>query len=513
MGRRPFKQVRLADALLALALGQYHLAGPGRATGAAGVAHAVVHGFLACHAQGRTPGQAAFAGNAFAAKKDVAEAPLETIQAVLTAPPFAPPPITRKTPAHVVVDLEMIEKDMRMADGVTYNFWTFGGTVPGSFIRVRQGDTVEFHLNNHPDSKMPHNIDLHGVTGPGGGAASTFTAPGHSSQFTFKALNAGLYVYHCATAPVGMHVANGMYGLILVEPPEGLPAVDKEFYVMQGDFYTTTKYREKGHAPFDMQRAIDENPTYVLFNGMEGSLTGDKALQTKVGETVRLYVGNGGPNLVSSFHVIGEIFDKVWYEGGTKFQENVQTTLIPAGGAAMMEFHMEVPGSYVLVDHSLFRAFNKGALGILKADGPENKAIYSGKEVDAVYLGDQAAGTSRAPVATAAASAKAGNLTKDEQIAAGKALFAGTCSTCHQPDGKGTMITFEADAPAEKVVAHYRDAAKAAGFDIQLEMTTNGTVMIGGERKADGSSISVTATTGDDSATTGQIIIGTKKAG
>ncbi|WP_227978209.1 multicopper oxidase domain-containing protein [Arenimonas daejeonensis] len=243
----------------------------------------------------------------------------EMINAVLTSPPNVPPATGRDYPAKVKVELEVREVDLEISEGVTYTFWTFGGTVPGSFIRVRQGDTVEFHLHNHPDSKMPHNIDLHGVTGPGGGAASTFTAPGHGSQFTFKALNAGLYVYHCATAPVGMHVANGMYGLILVEPPEGLPEVDKEFYVMQGDFYTTTKYREKGYAPFDMQRAIDENATYVLFNGAENSLTGDKALKANVNETVRMYVGNGGPNLISSFHVIGEIFDKVWYEGGTHY--------------------------------------------------------------------------------------------------------------------------------------------------------------------------------------------------
>src|SRR5512134_118887 len=247
----------------------------------------------------------------------------EPIHAVLTSPPLVPPPTGRTAPAKVIVKLDVIEKDMAISEGVTYTFWTFGGTVPGSFIRVRQGDTVEFHLRNMPDSKMPHNIDLHGVTGPGGGAASSFTAPGHSSRFTFKALNAGLYVYHCATAPVGMHVANGMYGLILVEPPEGMPPVDKEYYVMQGDFYTTGKYREKGHQNFDMQKAIEEHPTYVLFNGAEGALTGDKALTAKVGETVRLYVGNGGPNLVSSFHVIGEIFDKVWFEGGTRFQENV----------------------------------------------------------------------------------------------------------------------------------------------------------------------------------------------
>lgn len=365
----------------------------------------------------------------------------EPIHAVLGIPPNVPPPLHRNHPAKVIVELEVIEKDMPISEGVTYTYWTFGGTVPGSFIRVRQGDTVEFHLKNAPDNKMPHNIDLHGVTGPGGGAASSFTAPGHESQFTFKALNAGLYVYHCATAPVGMHVANGMYGLILIEPPEGLPKVDHEYYVMQGDFYTTGKYREKGHQPFDMDAAIAEHPTYVLFNGREGSLTGDQALTAKVGETVRLFVGNGGPNLVSSFHVIGEIFDKVYYEGGTHAQENVQTTLIPAGGAMMADFRVEVPGTYVLVDHSIFRAFNKGALGMLKVDGSQDKSIYSGKEVDSVYLGDRA-GDNLHAVSVAARANAAGTLGKDDQIKAGQQLFAGTCSVCHQANGEGMSGVF-----------------------------------------------------------------------
>src|SRR6185436_15983223 len=245
--------------------------------------------------------------------------------AVLTHAPNVPPPIKRKQPTKVIVNLEVREVVRKLSDGVEYLFWTFGGEVPGSFIRVREGDQVEFHLANHPSSKMPHNIDLHAVTGPGGGAASSFTAPGHESQFTFKALNRGLFIYHCATAPVGMHVANGMYGLILVEPPEGLSKVDREYYVVQGDFYTVGKYREKGYQSFDMQKAIDENPTYVLFNGAESSLVGEKALKANVGERIRLFVGNGGPNLVSSFHVIGEIFDKVRFEGGTNFQTNVQT--------------------------------------------------------------------------------------------------------------------------------------------------------------------------------------------
>ncbi|WP_223877920.1 copper-containing nitrite reductase [Luteimonas sp. MC1825] len=446
------------------------------------VAALAVFSMIGCDGGDRTPaaaksGQAAAPGKGDTGgsrKGDFGPPQGEPIKAVLTSPPLVPPATGRNHPAKVIVELDVIEKVMPISEGVDYTFWTFGGTVPGSFIRVRQGDTVEFHLRNMPDSKMPHNIDLHGVTGPGGGAASSFTAPGHRTQFTFKALNAGLYVYHCATAPVGMHVANGMYGLILVEPPEGLSKVDREYYVMQGDFYTTGKYREKGLQPFDMERAIDENPTYVLFNGSEGSIAGDNALMTKVGETVRLYVGNGGPNLISSFHVIGEIFDKVWYEGGTHFQENVQTTLIPAGGAAMMEFHMEVPGSYVLVDHSLFRAFNKGALGILKADGPENKEIYSGLEVDEMYIGDRAQGN-LAAVATAAAAQKTGDLTVEEQIAAGKALFAGTCSTCHMPNGEGMAGVFPPLAKSDYIAADPTSVPRVILHGLEGKVTVNGT--------------------------------------
>ena len=328
-----------------------------------------------------------FAGQALAAKPAAAaaDASLPTLQAVLTSPPLVPAPITRKTPAKVVVDLEMVEKEMRLADGVTYNFWTFGGSVPGSFIRVREGDTVEFKLKNHHSSHMSHNIDLHAVTGQGGGAEATFTLPGKETQFTFKALNPGLYVYHCAMAPVAMHVANGMYGLILVEPEEGMEPVDKEFYVMQSDFYTEGAHGEPGLQPFSLEKGIAENPDYVVFNGSVGALTGDNALTATAGDRIRMFVGNGGPNMVSSFHVIGEIFDKVYFEGGTKYQENVQTTLVPAGGSAIVEFKADVPGNYVLVDHSIFRAFHKGALGILKVDGEEQPHIYSHQQHDIDY--------------------------------------------------------------------------------------------------------------------------------
>ena len=397
----------------------------------------------------------------------------EPIHAVLTSPPNVPPPTGRNYPAKVIVELEVIEKEMQISEGVNYTFWTFGGTTPGSFIRVRQGDTLEFHLKNHPSSKMPHNIDLHGVTGPGGGAASSFTAPGHESQFTFKALNEGIYVYHCATAPVGMHIANGMYGLILVEPPKGLPKVDHEYYVMQGDFYTTGKYREKGNQPFDMEKAIDERATYVLFNGAEGALTGDKALKANVNETVRLFVGNGGPNLVSSFHVIGAIFDKVRFEGGTNMQTNVQTTLIPAGGAAIAEFRTRVPGSYVIVDHSIFRAFNKGALAILKVSGAEDKTIYSGKELDSVYLGDRA-GPNLDAVTKATASSASGTLSLQDQTDAGEALFAGTCSVCHQANGAGLPGVFPPLAKSDYLAADPKHAIDVVLRGLTGKLKVNG---------------------------------------
>lgn len=396
------------------------------------------------------------------------------VTATLTDAPLIPPATGRRAPAKVVVNLEVREVVKSIAEGVDYVFWTFGGDVPGKFIRIRQGDTVEFHLHNHPDSKMPHNIDLHAVTGAGGGAASSFTAPGHSSQFTFKALNEGLYVYHCATAPVGMHVANGMYGLIYVEPQEPLPPVDREYYVMQGDFYTVGKYREKGLQPFDMQKAIEENATYVLFNGAEGALAGDKALTANVGETVRLYIGNGGPNLISSFHVIGEIFDRVYTEGGSRMQQNVQTTLIPAGGAAIVDFKVDVPGTYILVDHSLFRAFNKGAIALLKVEGAERKDVYSGKEVDATYLGDQAAPDKGLVVEQATKAQQAGTLTKVAQIAAGEKLYMGTCSTCHQANGEGIAKVFPPLAKSDYLAADKKRAIGVVLNGLSGPVTVNG---------------------------------------
>jgi len=406
-------------------------------------------------------------------------------EAVLTSPPHVPPPIKRRHAARVVINLEVTEVVAKLADGVDYTFWTYGGSVPGSFIRIREGDVVEFHLNNHPSSKLPHNIDLHAVTGSGGGASSTFTAPGHSSQFTFQALNAGLFVYHCAVAPVPMHVGNGMYGLILVEPKEGLPVVDKEYYVMQGEFYTTGKYGEEGLQSFDMAKAIDERPPYVLFNGAVGSLVGDKALTAQVGETVRIYFGVGGPNVTSSFHVIGEIFDRVYHEAGMGTpNRNVQTTMVPSGGATIVEFKVDVPGTFILVDHSLSRAFNKGALGMLKVDGPENRVIYSGKEIDAVYIGAQAQAGSDSGKREAALKAKIAaeiktnpaiaGLTKEIQIEKGKQVYMGLCFACHMADGKGLPGVFPPLAASDYMLADRDRAIRVALKGMTGPVTVNG---------------------------------------
>lgn len=392
-------------------------------------------------------------------------------EAVLTDAPNVPPPITRSKPTKVIVHLETKEVKKRMADGVEYMFWTFGGSVPGKFIRVREGDEVEFHLQNHPSSKMPHNIDLHAVTGQGGGAAASFTAPGHSSVFNFKVLNPGLYVYHCATAPVGMHIGNGMYGLILVEPKDGLPKVDREYYVMQGDFYTKGKNGAQGLQPFSMEKAIAEQPDYVVFNGSVGALAGDNAIKAKVGETVRLYVGNGGPNLVSSFHVIGEIFDKVYIEGGTKsVNENVQTTLVPAGGSTIVDFKVEVPGTLIIVDHSIFRTFNKGSLGMLKVEGPENKTIYSGKTSDEVYLPEGPTIQTMGEEAPKQVPAK----TKTDRMAQGKRIFESACLACHQAGGAGLAGAFPPLAKSDFLNADIKRAIQVVIGGKSGEITVNG---------------------------------------
>lgn len=392
-------------------------------------------------------------------------------EAILTDAPNVPKSPGYNSPQKVIVKLEVIEKVMRLADGVTYNFWTFGGHVPGKFIRIREGDEVEFHLSNHPNNKLPHNIDLHAVTGPGGGAEASMTAPGHTSQFSFKAINPGLFVYHCATAPVGMHIANGMYGLILVEPKGGLPPVDNEFYVMQSEFYTKDKFGKPGLTSFDMQKALDEIPEYIVFNGSVGANMGDNAMKVKVGETVRLYVGNIGPNLISSFHVIGEIFDKVYVEGGTLINKNVQSTAIPAGGSAIIEFKCEVPGSLTLVDHSVFRAFNKGALAQIKVQGDENHVVFSGKQKDVVYLPE---GSAVQSITQKTKEAPVEEKSMPERMEKGKILFEANCAACHQKTGQGLPGAFPPLAKSDFLMARKDKGAGIVLHGLTGKITVNG---------------------------------------
>jgi nitrite reductase (NO-forming) len=298
---------------------------------------------------------------------------------IVRDPTDLPAPIGVREPTTVVINLEAVEVEGQLADGTTYTYWTFNSAVPGPFFRVRIGDTIEVHMKNTTGSVMNHSVDFHAVTGPGGGAVMTQTKPGEETMFTAKALNPGLFVYHCATPMVANHISNGMYGLILVEPEGGLPPVDREFYVMQGEIYTAGKFGEPGHQATDMDKLLGENPEYFVFNGAVGSLTAQKPLKANVGETVRIFFGVGGPNFTSSFHVIGEIFDRVYDQASLTATPltDVQTTLVPPGGATMVEFKLEIPGRYILVDHALSR-LQRGLAGYLMVEGPDSPDIFNG---------------------------------------------------------------------------------------------------------------------------------------
>jgi nitrite reductase (NO-forming) len=291
-----------------------------------------------------------------------------------------PPPIGKREPQTIRVDLETVELEARLAEGTTFGYWTFNGKVPGPFLRVRVGDTVDVRLKNADNSAMVHSVDFHAATGPGGGAAATQTNPGEEKSVKFKALIPGLYVYHCATPMVAHHIANGMYGLILVEPEDGLPPVDREFYVMQGEIYTEASFGTHGSQNFNVEKLLAERPEYFIFNGSVGALSKLHPLEAKVGETVRIFFGVGGPNFTSSFHVIGEIFDRVYNLGGVLSEplKGIQTVTVPPGGAVITEFKLDVPGNYILVDHALSRA-ERGLVGILHAEGQPDPAIFDGK--------------------------------------------------------------------------------------------------------------------------------------
>ncbi len=290
-----------------------------------------------------------------------------------------PAPIDRNIPRTVKVTLEAKEVVAEIDDGIFYNYWTFNGQVPGPILRVREGDTVEVTLKNDSKSTHGHSIDFHAVTGPMGGGVISQTLPGESSTIRFKALKAGFYVYHCmgdANGNTAVHIANHMFGGVIVEPKGGLTPVDKEFVVFQGELYTTGEIADLGFQMFDPVSMMNETPDYYTINGKPRGLTGEHSLKVRVGETIRIFFGNMGNAKTSSFHVIGEIMDNVYREGDliSPPARNLQTTVVPVGGAMVAEITFEVPGTYVMVDHSLAR-LDRGAWGVIEVGGADNDEI------------------------------------------------------------------------------------------------------------------------------------------
>ena len=302
------------------------------------------------------------------------------VDRIAADPTDIPDPIDRDSPKTVEVELTTREQVAEIEPGVTYTYMSFDGQIPGPMIRVRKGDTVEMTVTNEESNSMPHNIDLHAVRGPGGGAEASMVAPGETATFRFKATYAGSYIYHCAVPNLDMHISSGMFGMILVEPEDGLPEVDHEFYFGQHELYTTGEAGEEGHHDFDMEAMAAEEPTYVLMNGEKYAITPDGygAPSMDVGDTARVYFVTGGPNLTSSFHPIGSVWDEVWQQGAIASEPNrfVQTTPVQPGSCAITTLHAEVPGPIKLVDHALSRVARKGLLGVIMREGEANHEVF-----------------------------------------------------------------------------------------------------------------------------------------
>lgn len=314
---------------------------------------------------------------------DVDKLPVE--EARLTTAPNVPPVITRKHPVLLRVPLQTITSLSQVTNQYKYEEWTFNGTTPGPFIRARVGDVVELSLTNCDVTGNPHNIDSHAFAGPGGGSALTTAEENETKTGRFKLLCPGLYIYHCAAAPVPVHIANGMYGLMYVQPEDqDLPPVDREYYVMQSEIYHEPPELDDDGRPlnvveFSYPRGLREEPNAIVFNGKESALTRDAPLKARVGETVRIFFGNAGPNLTSAFHVIGSHFLNCYRDGDVMSPPArfVGTTSVPPGGTSIVDMKMVVPGSYTIVDHAIFR-IDKGAVGFINVSGPQRPDIYVG---------------------------------------------------------------------------------------------------------------------------------------
>lgn len=336
-----------------------------------------------CTAPGATveqPADASASENATPTEPNMNDPQSIDIDRIAADPTDIPDPIDRSEPTAVEFELETRELVAEIEPGVTYTYMTFDSQVPGPLLRVRQGDTVTLTVSSDEENSMPHNVDLHAVRGPGGGAEASMVAPGETQTFQFKATYPGAYIYHCAVPNMDYHISSGMFGMILVEPEEGLPEVDHEFYFGQNELYTTGDAGEEGHHDFDFEAMKAEEPTYVLMNGEKYAITGDGygPATVNVGDTARVFFVTGGPNLTSSFHPIGCVWDEVWPQGGIggSPHQNIQTTPVMPGSCTIATMHFAVPGPVKLVDHALSRVGRKGFMGVIEAEGNERPDIF-----------------------------------------------------------------------------------------------------------------------------------------
>jgi nitrite reductase (NO-forming) len=262
------------------------------------------------------------------------------------------------------VRLEMNHQAVTIASGVRYAAWTFGGTVPGPVIRVREGDRVDFTLINR--ANIPHSMDFHAAEI----APSKYyvnVLPGDSLHYRFTARVPGAFMYHCGTAPAAMHIANGMYGAIIVDPARGRPKA-REFVFVQSEFYMTPKPAPDGSRGLEWNRLLTLAPDHVVFNGRADQYAAHP-IEVRPNEPLRLYVVNAGPNRISSFHVVGGIFDRVFQDGSQSSPlTGVQTVNVPVGGGSIFELRLREPGDYPFVTHA-FADATKGAVGVLRAAG------------------------------------------------------------------------------------------------------------------------------------------------
>jgi nitrite reductase (NO-forming) len=277
-------------------------------------------------------------------------------------------------PAGDLVKVHMTMKDMAVAiaPGVKYNTWAFDGHgAPGPVVHVRQGQTVEMTLTN--GGAIPHSIDFHAARiAPN--VAFRDVAPGESFTFRFEAGDPGVFMYHCGTKPVLAHIANGMYGAIVVEPAKALPKADREYVLVASEWYMNGDGIQKP-ASLDMAKARAMMPDWTTFNGYANQYV-THPLVADPGETVRFWVVAAGPTLDTNFHVVGTILDRAWVnQDMTRFQTGVQTVLVPAGGGAVFDVKIDEPGLYPFVSHA-FAHVDLGQVGLLKVGNPKGSSTH-----------------------------------------------------------------------------------------------------------------------------------------